>query len=169
MQDKVHHTGGAYSPGTACRCPDPALTLAVAAVRACTPGGMMGTAATWSSTMRLTAEPVSVSRERRFVRLRLGEHMPAYPADEVELVVSELVTNALRYAQPPFRVRLRAFDQTLRVEVEDGTQAPPVRVVARIFAVRGRGIALVNVLSRDWGVITRTPSGKSVWAEFDVR
>jgi anti-sigma regulatory factor (Ser/Thr protein kinase) len=129
---------------------------------------MVGPSASWSSTIRLSAEHVSSSRARRFVRRRLGQHLPAYSADDVELVVSELVTNALTHSQPPFRIRLRAFEQTFRVEVEDGTQAHPERVVAGIFDVTGRGIALVDALSRDWGVTTSTANGKSVWAEFDV-
>ncbi len=129
----------------------------------------MGPAAAWSSTVRLSAKPVSASRARRFVRLRLGEHMPGYLAWDVELVVSELVTNALMHARPPFRVSLRGFGETLRLEVEDGTQVVPVRVDATLLASGGRGIALVHGLSRDWGVITRAEGGKSVWAEFDVQ
>jgi hypothetical protein len=62
---------------------------------------------------------------------------------------------------------LRVFEETLRLEVDDGAQAGPVRVFAPALAVHSRGIALVSVLSRDWGVVRRTDGGKSVWAEFD--
>jgi anti-sigma regulatory factor (Ser/Thr protein kinase) len=125
--------------------------------------------AAWSSSLRLAAHPVSAARARHFVRHRLEAHVPAYLASDVELVVSELVTNALLHAQPPYRMSLRAFEVTLRLEVEDGAQTGPVRVFAPSLATAGRGIALVCVLSRDWGVSRRTDGGKSVWAEFDLQ
>ncbi len=128
----------------------------------------MGPVAAWSSDIQLAAQPASASRARDFVRLHLGEHLLSYLTDDVVLVVSELVTNALVHAHPPLRVSLQAFDRTLLLEVEDGSQAGPVRVVAKFLDTGGRGIAIVSVLSRDWGVNART-HGKSVWAEFDLR
>ena len=125
--------------------------------------------ATWSSDMHLTAQPISASRAHDFVRLHLGEHLLSYLTGDVELVVSELVTNAVVHAQAPVRVSLQAFEQTLLLEVEDGSQVGPVRVVAQFLDTGGRGLAIVNVLSRDWGVDARTQGGKSVWAEFDLQ
>src|SRR5690242_7038268 len=121
----------------------------------------MTPAAAWTSTLPLDLEPVSAARARKFVRLHLVGSLPGRLANEVELVVSELVTNALVHAQPPVSLSLRAGDQTLRVEVEDGAAAVPVRVVADTLATRGRGIAIVSVLSRDWGVKPRADGGKS--------
>ena len=62
---------------------------------------------------------------------------------------------------------LQAFEQTLLLEVEDGCQAGPVVVAARGLDTSGRGLTIVTLLSRDWGVNART-DGKSVWAEFDL-
>jgi anti-sigma regulatory factor (Ser/Thr protein kinase) len=103
------------------------------------------------------------------VRLHLGEHQLSHLTEDVELVVSELATNAMVHAQTPFRVSLDAFERMLRLEVEDGSQVGPVRVVAQVLDTGGRGIAIVSSLSRDWGVNARRHGGKSVWAEFDLR
>lgn len=123
----------------------------------------------WSTDLHLSVQPGSVARARDFVHGHLCHHLLAYLADDVELVVSELVTNAMVHAQTPLRVSLHGFEQTLLLEVEDGSEADPVRVVAPLLAPGGRGIAIVHELSRDWGVIARPEGGKSVWAEFALR
>ena len=88
--------------------------------------------------------------------------------DDVRVVVSELATNAMLHAQTPFTVSLRAFDATLRLEVVDGSNVVPSMVVAGSLDTYGRGVTMVQALSRDWGVLPRTSDGKSVWAEFDI-
>ena len=129
--------------------------------------GGAGTAS-WSYDIRLAIQPVSASRARDFVRHRLGEQGLAYLEDDVVLVVSELATNAMVHARTPFRVCLQAFELTLLLEVEDGCQTGPVLVAPQPLDTRGRGLAIVRLLSRDWGVNARVDGGKSVWAEFDL-
>ena len=129
----------------------------------------MGTSTLWSSEISLAAQPISASRARAFVRLHLAEHLLSYLTDDVELVVSELATNAMVHARTPFRVSLQAFKATLLLEVEDGSRTGLIGVVAQVFDTGGRGISIVKLLSRDWGVSARTGGGKSVWAEFDLR
>ena len=119
--------------------------------------------------MSLAAQPISASRARAFDRLHLGEHLLSYLTDDVELVVSELATNAMVHARTPFRVCLQAFETTLLLEVEDRSQTGLVGVVAQVFDTGGRGVSIVKLLSRDWGVNARTGGGKSVWAEFGLR
>ena len=64
--------------------------------------------------------PDPASRARAFVRLHLGEHLLSYLTDDVDLVVSELATNAMVHARTTFRVSLQAFEATLLLEVEGG-------------------------------------------------
>jgi anti-sigma regulatory factor (Ser/Thr protein kinase) len=128
----------------------------------------MGTCTLWSCDIRLTAQPISASRARDFVRHHLRVHGLAHVSDDLELVVSELATNALLHAQTSFTVSLHAFEETLLLEVEDGSRSGPVQVIAQVLDTNGRGIALVNLLSRDWGVDAHADGGKSVWAEFTL-
>ncbi|WP_328393425.1 ATP-binding protein [Streptomyces sp. NBC_00390] len=81
-----------------------------------------------------------------------------------ELVVSELVTNAVRYGAPPVRLHL-IKTHTLTCEVHDtGTAAPHLRH-ARTADERGRGLFIINQLAAQWG--TRyTRDGKIIWAEL---
>ena len=125
--------------------------------------------ATWSCDIKLAAQPLSASRSRDFVRDHLAEHGLPHLIDDVQLVVSELATNAMVHARTPFKVTLHAFERTLLLEVEDGSQTGPCRVASRVLDTGGRGIAIVQLLSHDWGVDARTGGGKSVWAEFSLR
>ncbi|MFF8605656.1 SpoIIE family protein phosphatase [Streptomyces sp. NPDC015346] len=84
----------------------------------------------------------------------------------VELVVSELVTNALRYGGAPMRLRL-IRDQSLICEVSDGGHTSPHLRRAGQDEEGGRGLFLVAQLTERWG--TRyTPDGKTIWAEVPL-
>lgn len=120
----------------------------------------------WSDNFSFAADAISVSHARRFVRGRLESHNLRYLMDDIELVVSELATNAMVHAQTPFDVTLHAFERTVLLEVHDGSPSSPFRVAGRALDTGGRGIAIVEELSRDWGVDAGTDGGKSVWAEF---
>ena len=88
--------------------------------------------------------------------------------DEVVLLVSELVTNALRHARPPVRMHAEADDHRLRIGVDDGGAAVVLR--PRLFPPvdqeNGRGLALLETLSSRWGMVARV-DGKTVWFELD--
>lgn len=127
------------------------------------PGGPWVLALPWSDELELAVQPVSASMARNFVRDHLVAHGMAHLTDDVTLVVSELVTNAMVHAQTPVKVSLHAFAQTLLLRVEDGSRTGPVLVAARVLDIGGRGLAIVALLSRAWGVVDRTPGGgKSV-------
>ena len=128
----------------------------------------MGDCMLWSCDIRLAAQPISASRSRDFVRDHLAQHALSHLSDDVELVVSELSTNAMVHATTSFKVSLHAFEQTLLLEVEDGSRHGPTLVAAQVLDTSGRGMAIVNVLSRDWGVDAHADGGKSVWAEFSL-
>jgi two-component sensor histidine kinase len=85
-------------------------------------------------------------------------------ADTVELLVSELATNALRHGRGDIRLRL-LMDATLVCEVWDNGYAQPRRRRASDTDEGGRGLQLVSLLADRWGS-RRTPSGKTVWFEL---
>ncbi|MEV5551068.1 SpoIIE family protein phosphatase [Streptomyces sp. NPDC052309] len=80
-----------------------------------------------------------------------------------ELVVSELVTNAIRYGGPPIQLRL-IRDRTLICEVSDGSSTSPHLRRAHAFDEGGRGLLLVAQLTQRWGS-RQTGCGKTIWAE----
>jgi anti-sigma regulatory factor (Ser/Thr protein kinase) len=102
------------------------------------------------------------------VRRHLREHALSRLSDDLELVVSELSTNAMVHAATSFKVSLYAFEQTLLLEVEDGSRDGPSLVAREVLDPNGRGLAIVNLLSRHWGVDPHRDGGKSVWAEFSL-
>ncbi|MGW0817915.1 SpoIIE family protein phosphatase [Streptomyces viridiviolaceus] len=80
-----------------------------------------------------------------------------------ELVVSELVTNAIRYGEPPIQLRL-IRDRTLICEVSDGSSTSPHLRRAHAYDEGGRGLLLVAQLTQRWGS-RQTGCGKTIWAE----
>ncbi|GAA4902388.1 SpoIIE family protein phosphatase [Streptomyces coeruleoprunus] len=113
---------------------------------------------------RLPREPRSVGRARELARDRLTAWDLEPLVDTVELLVSELVTNALRYGEGEIRLRLLR-DRTLVCEVWDAGLVQPRRRRARDTDEGGRGLQLVGLLSAGWGS-RRTPRGKTVWFEL---
>ncbi|MDI3404058.1 ATP-binding SpoIIE family protein phosphatase [Streptomyces cavernicola] len=100
-------------------------------------------------------------------RKRACDSLAAWGLEEeafvTELVVSELVTNAIRYGGSPIRLRL-IHDRCLICEVSDGSSTSPRLRRARVFDEGGRGLLLVAQLTQRWGTrYTRT--GKTIWAE----
>ncbi|SOD81119.1 SpoIIE family protein phosphatase/ATP-binding protein [Streptomyces sp. Ag109_G2-15] len=84
-----------------------------------------------------------------------------------ELILSELITNAIRYGSPPIRVRL-LYDRSLVCEVSDGSSTAPHLRRAAVTDEGGRGLFLVARLAARWG--TRyTARGKVIWAEQSLR
>ncbi|MFI6285243.1 SpoIIE family protein phosphatase [Streptomyces sp. NPDC051018] len=113
---------------------------------------------------QLPREPRSVGRARELARALLVSWDLEALVDTVELLVSELVTNALRYGEGEIRLRLLR-DRTLVCEVWDSGLVQPRRRRARDTDEGGRGLQLVGLLSAAWGS-RRTPRGKTVWFEL---
>ncbi|MEU4495929.1 SpoIIE family protein phosphatase [Streptomyces sp. NPDC023998] len=116
--------------------------------------------ATWD----LAFDPAIVARARKGAT----DQLTAWGLDDAafitELVVSELVTNAIRYGHPPIQLRLLHTDTTLICEVFDSSNTAPHMRRARTFDEGGRGLLLVAQLSQRWGT-RHAPTGKTVWAE----
>jgi anti-sigma regulatory factor (Ser/Thr protein kinase) len=115
-------------------------------------------------------EPGAVRAARAAVRDQLRGWRLDSLADLAALLVSELVTNALRHATGPVGVRLvrpAELGDTLLVEVSDPLPDPPHERAPRPDEESGRGLQLVAGSSRRWG--TRPgDTGKTVWFELAV-
>jgi serine phosphatase RsbU (regulator of sigma subunit)/PAS domain-containing protein/anti-sigma regulatory factor (Ser/Thr protein kinase) len=115
----------------------------------------------------LDNEPTVVSLARHYA----GDQLSAWGLDEAafttELMVSELVTNAIRYGSPPIQLRLIHHGTKLICEVYDSSGTTPHMRRARIFDEGGRGLLLVAQLAERWGT-RHDRVGKTVWAEQSV-
>jgi serine phosphatase RsbU (regulator of sigma subunit) len=115
----------------------------------------------------LEPEDAAPGRARRLARRALTRWGLEELSDSVELLVSEVVTNAVRYAERPVTLRLLRTD-VLRCEVGDDSPQLPRQRRARDTDEGGRGLFLVNRLARRWGA-TRLSTGKVVWFELPAR
>ncbi|MEU5314235.1 ATP-binding protein [Streptomyces sp. NPDC021562] len=162
-----------YPPGD--RGPEPSgasgvSETAASGVPPASPGGRQ------VRSVRLEGESGVVPLARDFTRdaLYAWGWLPAATADrraaaeDVLLVVSELVTNACLHAEGPDELFLSCDNKVIRVEVSDrGNGQPAPRTPHRAGRPGGHGMFIVQRLCLDWGVI-RTPgaAGKTVWAEL---
>ncbi|MFF7191552.1 SpoIIE family protein phosphatase [Streptomyces sp. NPDC008222] len=115
-------------------------------------------------TWHLDHDPAAAAAARRHTRHQLS----AWGVDEetaytTEMIVSELVTNAVRYGAPPVELRL-IRDRTLTCEVHDTSATAPHLRHARTVDEGGRGLFICAQLSQNWGV-RYTADGKTVWSE----
>ncbi|MFD5794131.1 SpoIIE family protein phosphatase [Streptomyces diastatochromogenes] len=116
------------------------------------------------TTWELSTDPATVAHVRELVGTALNDWHLDELAFAVELIVSELVTNAIRYAHPPCHLRLIRGDDGLICEVSDASSAAPHLRRARTFDEGGRGLFIVAQLARRWGS-RHTGTGKTIWAE----
>ncbi|UUU20293.1 SpoIIE family protein phosphatase [Streptomyces sp. DSM 40750] len=115
------------------------------------------------ATWELPADPAVVSEVRASALRQLADWGLDEAAFAAELVLSELVTNAIRHGTGPIRVRL-LHDRSLICEVSDTSNTAPHLRRAATTDEGGRGLFLVAQLSQSWG--TRyIPEGKVIWAE----
>ncbi|MFC9288007.1 SpoIIE family protein phosphatase [Streptomyces sp. NPDC057052] len=119
--------------------------------------------ATWD----IPADPALVAPIRRQVVEQLGRWELSEHAFTAELVVSELVTNAIRYGAKPIRLRLIHDATTLICEVSDTSHTAPHLRRAKTFDEGGRGLLLVAQLTQRWGS-RHNAEGKTIWAELGL-
>ncbi|MCZ4513311.1 SpoIIE family protein phosphatase [Streptomyces sp. ActVer] len=135
----------------------------VALLLARTKGLPTSQVATWD----IPADPALVAPIRKQVVQQLETWALSEAGFTTELVVSELVTNAIRYGERPIRLRLIHDATTLIVEVSDSSHTAPHLRRAKIFDEGGRGLLLVAQLTERWGS-RHTPEGKTIWAELTL-
>ncbi|MDI9888993.1 SpoIIE family protein phosphatase [Streptomyces sp. HNM0645] len=118
------------------------------------------------SDLELPSDPAVVARARTLTERQLSTWGLSELSFAAELVVSELVTNGIRYATGPVVLRL-IRDRCLLCEVSDSAHTAPHLRRARQDDEGGRGLFLVAQMSQRWG--TRyTASGKTIWAELAI-
>lgn len=119
----------------------------------------------------LPSDRSAPGRARDYARRQMAEAtLEERVRRTVVLVVSELVTNAVQHAEPPYGIVVAVDDGLIRIDVVDhGSQAPtePVDAPGDGLLPGGRGLAIVRRLAAAWGV-ERNGAGKSVWADVPV-
>jgi anti-sigma regulatory factor (Ser/Thr protein kinase) len=129
-------------------------------------------AASNGASCELPAQLESVREARRFTRCTLQRWDLSGLRDSMELVASELVTNALRYAVPvgtpgrPVRLSLVRWTSRVVCAVRDPSAVAPVAKDPDFVAETGRGLHLVESFSEGWGWHPLSGAGKVVWALF---
>jgi PAS domain S-box-containing protein len=125
--------------------------------------------------LHVHGDPADVGRARRFLRTTTSVWgIRPEAADTAGLVLSEVVTNAIRYAPGPIDVTMTHSAGVLRIDVADnahdlGPRRPPATVEQlRVDAEGGRGLFLVEALSQRWGTTPIAGDGKLVWFEIAV-
>ncbi|MGW4981050.1 ATP-binding SpoIIE family protein phosphatase [Streptomyces mirabilis] len=115
------------------------------------------------ATLDVPSDPAVVSQARAFASERLAAWGLEEMAFITELVVSELVTNAIRYGKSPIQLRM-ILQSTVTCEVSDASGTAPHLRRARDFDEGGRGLLLVAQLTERWGT-RHHREGKVIWAE----
>ncbi|MEU1271564.1 SpoIIE family protein phosphatase [Streptomyces sp. NPDC005799] len=126
-----------------------------------------GLPATRVATWHIPADPSLVAPIRKQVVEQLDTWELQEAAFTAELVVSELVTNAIRYGAHPIRLRLIHDESTLICEVSDTSHTAPHLRRAKTWDEGGRGLLLVAQLTQRWGS-RHTGEGKTIWAEIGL-
>ncbi|CAM5614184.1 PAS/PAC sensor protein OS=Streptomyces viridochromogenes OX=1938 GN=ACM01_00800 PE=4 SV=1 [Streptomyces viridochromogenes] len=135
----------------------------VALLLARTQGLPSSRVATWD----IPADPALVAPIRKQVVEQIGRWNLSEATFTAELVVSELVTNAIRYGTHPIRLRLIHDATTLICEVSDTSHTAPHLRRAKTYDEGGRGLLLVAQLTQRWGS-RHTADGKTIWAEIGL-
>ena len=113
-----------------------------------------------------SCEAGSPAAARRFVR-SAGRGW-GFDTVDVELVVTELATNVVQHAGSRYSVELCFEGETVTVEVSDASGQWPERKTPRVMESGGRGLLIVDTLSKRWGVREVPRAGKVVWADIGV-
>jgi anti-sigma regulatory factor (Ser/Thr protein kinase) len=100
---------------------------------------------------------------RRYARAECAGHAPPALVEDVELVMSELVTNAMRHGRGEITMHLEVAPDRILVGVQDQGGGRPLPREPDASDVNGRGLALVALLATEWGVQPEPAGGKVVW------
>lgn len=140
-------------------------------------GPMGWTCTSRIATRTLGADVAAVCAARRFAVATLRHWDAAQRGEDIAVVVSELLTNALRHARPgsgdirprwPIRLGLLQCGPCVLCAVADPSERAPVSAEPGELAETGRGLGVIGALSDAWGYTTPSEMGKVVWATFSA-
>jgi len=118
--------------------------------------------------LTVPADPSASAAARRFLQEAAADWDLSPDLTEVaQLVVSELVSNAVEHAGTSSTVALELSEDTLRISVRDGSTTRPVPRPLDMVSFRGRGLPLIDRVSEHWGIADHA-EGKTVWAVLSV-
>jgi DNA-binding NarL/FixJ family response regulator len=126
----------------------------------------LGTARTDLTSIQLDGSLTSARSARAFANTAMSEWGVADILDDVLLVVTELVNNAVTHAHSPCELRLSISPVAVRVEVVDEGPGTPDPLPPSETRNHGRGLHLVDALTAAWGFEPIPDGGKMVWAEL---
>ncbi|QUQ64024.1 ATP-binding protein [Kutzneria sp. CA-103260] len=141
----------------------PTFPLVAEAVRA-----LDGNPARQLATLELPLATGSPAAARRFVTDTLRKWQLDTVADDARLIVSELVENAIVHGRSAAKLRLELRRGLLTLAVRDASGTPPPRPDPDAAATDGRGVFIVQALSKAWGTAPTWDGGKVVWAVLAV-
>jgi hypothetical protein len=120
--------------------------------------------------VQLPPWPESAAEGRRLVRHSLEEWRLTRLREPADLVVTELVTNAIVHAKTVLHLTLVLAGDQLRVAVRDrgGSRASVDALVAQQRTLHGRGLRTIEAYTCGWGVLPARYTGKTVWAILDT-
>lgn len=124
----------------------------------------------WAEELHVAPAMTSPGRARDFVERCCNQHDLSYLVEDICLVVSELVTNAVIHARTRIRVRIEEWLLCVKVTVYDESVDLPLMSPGCQSSEdeSGRGLWLVEALSAAWGTDLAGAEGKSTWALFAV-
>jgi len=126
-----------------------------------------------AGTISLAPLPTSPGWARQYARFFLDScrGLSEDVAETAVLLVSELVTNAVQFTRgadaSPISLSIRHFHDGLLIEVHDASGNPPVRTDAHQYAEGGRGLTIIDALSKEWSWFFPPGGGKVVYCFVD--
>jgi len=121
---------------------------------------------TWSHEAVFAPGAISATKARDFTSHHLELHHLPYLVEDVKLVVSELVTNAVVHARSDITVVIQEMLFCVKLVVHDQSSQLPTPRTAQVVDMGGRGLQIVDQYSADWGTYLDPDGNKAVWALF---
>ena len=161
---RAHHRGSAYLTRPTAPSVPRSHSVTTLAAAAMTPSNHLEQEI---AVIALSADPVSIPHARQFVCEQTRHLDDPDLSATLELLVSEIVTNAILHSPAPRNLRLVLDNTRVRVEVEDrGERAPRMSESIDLLKSNGRGLHIVDRLSSSWGYDPVDTGGKVVWFEL---